>query len=152
MTTLDGVDHVNIYLKGKTSLGRSLSNLADLSVTLPDAGKFRTLEGYWYWLSWPNDQFRSLDGFSCKKLGQQLKKSANKGFTHSDFKDKIKLAIWLKLEQYPEVLNEFVRSTLPLTHYYDYNGKIIQLPQFHWIVQIFKEFRYILKQRYGFTP
>ena len=57
----DGIDHINIYSKGKTSLGRWLSNFAKSPIETED-GHFDSIEGYWYWywLSSKDDTLRAL--------------------------------------------------------------------------------------------
>lgn len=45
----DGIDHINIYSKGRTALGRFLSNFAQAEIETED-GEFASIEGYWYWL------------------------------------------------------------------------------------------------------
>lgn len=42
--TTDGIDHINIYSKGKTTLGRMLSNFACTPFTHPEDGKFASIE------------------------------------------------------------------------------------------------------------
>jgi len=49
----DGVTHINIYSKGRTTLGQMLSNFEDSPFTCED-GNFRSIEDYWYWLSVDN--------------------------------------------------------------------------------------------------
>ena len=41
----DGVDHINIYSKGLTELGRFLSNFEHILITTED-GDFNSIEGY----------------------------------------------------------------------------------------------------------
>ena len=45
----DGVTHINVYSRGVTSLGRSLSNLAECNIEHQYFGHFRTLEGLWFY-------------------------------------------------------------------------------------------------------
>lgn len=144
----DGVDHVNIYLKGRTSLGRMLSNLYSCNIIIPDAGTFRTLEGYWYWLSVPDPRLRELNGFAAKALGRELKRLNH--FTEiKDFEEKIREAIWYKLIQNPDIRIALTKSDLPLKHYYVYGNSIkpnvVELPKFDWLVGIFEEFRRYFK-------
>jgi hypothetical protein len=42
----DGITHINIYSKGKTELGRWLSNFTYHPIETED-GKFDSVEGYW---------------------------------------------------------------------------------------------------------
>jgi hypothetical protein len=45
----DGINHINIYSKGKTELGRLLTNFARTPIETP-FGHFESGEGYWFWL------------------------------------------------------------------------------------------------------
>ena len=45
----DGRTHVNVYSRGRTSLGRDLSNFAHLPFEL-DGLAFASVEGFWFWL------------------------------------------------------------------------------------------------------
>lgn len=67
----DGVDHINIYSKGKTSLGRFLSNFAQADIETED-GNFASIEGYWYWLICPSTidpNCKECDGNGVTVLG-----------------------------------------------------------------------------------
>jgi hypothetical protein len=46
----DGIDHINIYSRGKTEVGRQLSNFAHTPFTHKDYGYFNSVEGLWYYL------------------------------------------------------------------------------------------------------
>ena len=43
----DGVDHINIYSRGKTQLGRMLSNFYLSPFNHPVYGGFNTVEGFY---------------------------------------------------------------------------------------------------------
>ena len=45
----DGVDHINVYSKGATELGRFLTNMNNIPVNTKH-GRFQSVEGYWHWL------------------------------------------------------------------------------------------------------
>lgn len=47
----DGVTHINIYSKGKTELGRWLTNFSYSPFNHPEYGKFLSMEGFWCWVS-----------------------------------------------------------------------------------------------------
>lgn len=131
---MDGVDHINIYSKGKTSLGRWLSNFTNAPIVLKD-GKFNSIEGYWYWLYSKDDRLRNLYGYEAKALGKSLEGSR---MDETVFRNKIKQAILTKLLTYPEMLNELRSTIAPFRHYYNYGGKIVELPQYGWIVDFFE--------------
>src|SRR5882724_14111 len=93
----DGIDHINIYSKGATELGRALSNFAHSPVKLKD-GNFASLEGYWYWLLSNKDAkaeiLRKLYGWEAKKAGRELKIPDYPDYNTSlEFKEKFKEAM-----------------------------------------------------------
>lgn len=46
----DGVTHINIYSKGKTELGRMLSNFTSFPIEL-DGQRFNSIEGVWFYFA-----------------------------------------------------------------------------------------------------
>lgn len=110
----DGIDHINVYSKGQTRLGRFLSNFADTPFDHPEYGRFRTVEGFWYWLMTGLEELRHLPGWECKELGKRAK---------------IKRT---QLEAYPRMKEMLQKNTLPLAHYYVYNGKVIEPKEWTW--------------------
>lgn len=134
----DGVTHINIYSKGKTELGRWLSNFTYAPIETED-GPFNSIEGYWYWLSCHNDILRTLSGFSAKQTGRRL---GGKDWVHTDaFRTKIKRAISIKIKSYPEKLVALKQTSLPLTHYYVFNGEVNIPKNCYWIIHHIGSFR-----------
>lgn len=125
----DGISHINIYSKGKTELGRWLSNFTKVELVL-DEGVFQSIEGYWYYLSTKDERFKNLYGWEAKKLGKELKSRTGK-IPEQEFKDKIKKALDVKLR-----LNhiQLGNSYLPFCHYYDYKGNKVDVG-YEWIVE-----------------
>lgn len=139
----DGKDHINMYTKGKTELGRLLTNLAHTPFQIED-GHFESVEGYWYWLLSDKkaDEMKKLYGFEAKELGKKLKKEGLllKSSEDDEFKEKIKYAIREKLKQNPNVLVKLLQTTLPLKHYYYYQGtknkesfNVQEQTKYYWI-------------------
>lgn len=121
----DGVTHVNVSSQGRTKLGRLLSNFAHTPFTCAD-GRFASVEGYWYWLGVPAghpqcERLRTLSGFDAKKLGRQLR--APDWSTAPGFQDKIRAALRAKAAQHPRILELLTECSLPLAHYYVFNGR-----------------------------
>jgi hypothetical protein len=122
----DGVDHINVYSKGKTTLGRFLSNFAKAPIDTED-GHFDSIEGYWYWLglsdaqrtSDQGQQLRFLSGSKAKEHGRAMR-AADWHESAPEFKAKICRAIDLKLRDNPEMLRQLRENTLPLVHYYTF--------------------------------
>lgn len=113
----DGLDHINIYSKAKTWLGREASNFARFRMAVPEHGTFNSLEGYWYWLITRDDQLRTLTGYDAKKTGRASMKGMM-GSRPSDFEDRIRAAIRAKADQHLDLQRALADSTLPFTHYY----------------------------------
>lgn len=114
-TENDGVDHINIYSRGNTQLGRRLSNFAYVSFDHPFFGKFSSMEGFWYYIrnGCQDEELRNLSGLAAKHRGR-----LTRGQYQTHFRDDIIGGIYQKIIQNEHLLNEFVASTLPFTHYY----------------------------------
>lgn len=131
----DGIDHINVYSKGNTKLGRSLTNFSNIPFNHPEYGTFASVEGFWYWLGTGkvHDELRTLHGFEAKEVGRKLPK-----MEILNFEQEIKKAIFLKVEQCIPLREALKESKLPFTHYYYYgsqdNCKIITHDEAKWFV------------------
>lgn len=149
----DGVDHINIYSKGKTELGRWLTNFALAPFTLDDHGAFESVEGYWYWLSTGrrHDSLRLLFGVEAKRTGKTFERVEYNG----DFEAAICRAIRAKLLQHPKMLSRLIDSDLYLTHYYVYgysDDKCKVIPAgYEWITEYIDSVRQTCKDK-GWRP
>lgn len=128
---LDGIDHINVYSKGATELGRWLSNFAYSPVIIKDHGTFNSIEGYWYWLSCGDEKLRDLYGWRAKEYGRSI--GAPDWVAGDVFKSKICDAISIKLSAYPEKIKHY--NGLPLKHYYVYGGKAVEPKDGKWIIE-----------------
>ncbi|MFW6002245.1 MAG: hypothetical protein ACOCQD_02810 [archaeon] len=135
----DGITHINIYSKGKTELGRFLSNFTYSPITLPDHGNFNSIEGYWYWLGTRDEKLRYLHGFAAKKYGRKLKRINN--LPEKEFQSLICRAIWRKIASNPHFYRELIKSNLPLTHYYIIMGKCISPKNQEWLLNFINRIR-----------
>jgi hypothetical protein len=140
----DGVNHINIYSKGRTELGQFLSNFAYSPIEI-DGLSFASLEGYWFWLRTHDERLRSLFGFEAKDLGGNLKVTVL--ISTDEFKKKFRRAMNLKIQddRYYKFQKTFIESTLPFAHYYVYNGKI-KKPGHQWVIEHWTLIRSILKE------
>lgn len=127
---MDGETHINIYSKGKTEIGRWLSNFS-YSPIQTQHGDFESIEGYWYWLTTLHSKLRTLHGFSAKKLGKECKKVRE--YSEEEFKSYICKAIDAKLKTRAKWVVDSVN--LPLAHYYEYSGKKVKKPEYNWITE-----------------
>lgn len=99
----DGQDHINIWENGKTTMGRALHPFADLPFEHSEHGKFRSIEGFWYWIlsaSRPN-RLRAVHGIAARSLGRSLESQVVE-----NFREIIAGAMWQKLNQYPALRKE----------------------------------------------
>jgi hypothetical protein len=140
---IDGVDHINIYSKGKTVLGRWLTNFAYSPITIPEHGDFASIESYWYWLGCEDDNLRHLHGFAAKKAGKAIPNTIDR----PGFNELICKAIDIKLKSNLDMLYELYDSTLPLVHYYEYGGKRVDAG-YRWIVDHIESRRQLLKEKW----
>lgn len=123
----DGINHLNIYSKGKTALGQMLSNFYNALQIKTEDGLFWSVETYWAWLSIPetcprrDELRRKITGYQAKMLGNELVKEYGKRF-EPDFERKILLAIRYKILFHQELVKPSL-CQLPFVHYYCWIGK-----------------------------
>lgn len=164
----DGIDHINIYSKGRTSLGLFLSNFTECDLVTED-GEFSSIEGYWYWLLSPvygkgdcvecegsgdvafalcqacnRDSLRTLYGYEAKKVGRAICGQDYPKEKDQVFIDKIKKAIQFKIENSGRK-SDFIKSKLPFAHYYVYGDKVTVPTSGKWIIEYIEQ----LRKEYG---
>jgi predicted NAD-dependent protein-ADP-ribosyltransferase YbiA (DUF1768 family) len=135
----DGVDHVNVYSRGRTAAGRLLSNFAPTPFTL-DGARFASVEGFYYSLHFDSDAERAalaaLSGRQAKARGRKSRKRPGDLVRTWDgrliplggeaFDEEICRAIRAKVGQNPAVQEALLGTgSLPLTHYYVMWGRVI---------------------------
>lgn len=141
----DGVSHINIYSKGKTDLGRLLTNFAKTPFEHPRYGHFKSMEGYWYWIKSgkTRDQMRRFYGFYAKDIGRSLPVVHN-----PNFKEDILEGIRAKLESSPELQTLLISSgDMPLVHYYNYGGKVVMPKDNQWQIDEWIRLRSIYREK-----
>ncbi len=139
----DGTTHINIYSRGKTTLGRLLSNWTPCNL-VTDEGEFRSVEGYWFYLGTNHpdkNKLKYLVGYEAKKFGEELRK-IDKIIT-PNFEDRIAKVIKYKIDNclFASDRRDFYSSTLPFTHYYVYGTKVVEQREFQWIVNKIEDIR-----------
>lgn len=123
----DGVTHVNVYSKGNTELGRLLSNFSVTPFRIPFMGTFQSVEGYWYWICTGENRFKNYSGFVAKQEG----KDTYHVRSHPTERELL-IAYKSKLRYNPEIKQLLISNTLPLAHYYVYEGKVVTPEQWLW--------------------
>lgn len=144
----DGIDHINIYSRGRTQLGRWMSNFAKTPFVHPYYGQFTSVEGFWYYMRSDvrDDRLRYLWGFEAKKHGRELPAK-----WYDDFKEDILGAIYQKIIQNKELLELLVNSELPFAHYYTFqsgNGSVVLINprEAEWLLTGIEEIRECLRK------
>lgn len=141
----DGIDHINVYTKGRTRLGRLLTNLADVKVVHPTYGTFRTAEGLWYYLrsGCKHEDLRALSGFEAKNRGKTL------GVVWNDkFQEQFLIGVRAKVMDNDELMTLLKESSLPFAHYYFYGSpyadappKLVYPKDSDWQMEFYEELR-----------
>lgn len=138
----DGITHINMYSRGKTQLGRDLSNFSYHPFVHPKFGRFVSLEGFWYWLLTENDELRDNYDINAKILGRHS--ILHSGKIERDpywFRLAYMSAAICKLQQHPSLMKAFQDNPLPLNHYYVFNGVKTLPKQHNWIVPLYESLR-----------
>lgn len=131
----DGIDHVNVYSKGKTELGQFATNFSHCHIIIDEDGPFESIEGYWGWLGLSDDcpvkeSLRTKYGYAAKKAKEDAFASGNYRIFDNNFEEKIRRAIFIKwnTEQGRTILrNNIDLLDLPFEHYYCFGDKIIDM-------------------------
>jgi hypothetical protein len=144
----DGIDHINIYSKGKTLLGRLLSNFAYTPFIYPEYALFYSVEGFWYYYlsDCKFNELKLLSGYQAKAFGKTLK---CRMLVNDDIPIILE-AIRHKLRQNRNIIELLKESDLPLTHYYAYlkgnEWKIVEKNEYNWIIDEYIRIRNLLKK------
>lgn len=149
---MDGITHINVYSKGKTLLGRNLTNMSEVPLKLENHGYFRSMECYWFWrrLNGQYDEFRTMNPFVAKREGTIMVQSPFNNVTDencNEFKEDIKNALRVKLKQNPSILFDFLKTDLPLTHYYVKGSVVMNHPEYKWELDELERIRKICHEK-----
>ena len=144
---LDGREHINVYSKGRTLLGRKLSNFADIPTMVEIDGetiKFKNVESLWFYLKIyltfgeKDTNLLDMEGYEAKEYGSKRLKLSRPLTTEEReyFIDIMKKGIEWKIRNNDALREEFKANykKIPYAHYYNYSGNIITLPEHQWLV------------------
>jgi len=147
----DGVNHINVYSKGKTELGRLLSNFARTPINTKKA-QFVSVESWWYFKKMENINASCLlplfDEDKLRDIKRKPGKEAKDYFRflykhdtveHNPSKEQLKEIYKLKLAQNPRVEKLLLANSLPLTHYYIMFDKKVSADEYLWTVELWEE-------------
>jgi len=136
----DGIDHINVYSRGKTLAGRMLTNFAATPFTM-HGRRFASAEGFYQSMLF-NDQatrlqIASTTGREAKRWGKKahvtpgdmvlLWDGRQAPYASEEFYAEAMRGVRCKFEQNPEIAELLVATgDLPLEHYYVIWGKQVQ--------------------------
>ena len=134
---MDGINHINVYSKGKTKLGKLLSNFA---YTPFKGGEriFGSVEAWWYWYLTGKqyDHLLPLHGFKAKQEGRKCRRVPDRVITE----DMLKQVYERKLICNPYIKPLLDECDLPFEHYYVYGGKVVP-SKFKWTATLWAQLR-----------
>ncbi|AZU98315.1 hypothetical protein SEPL_056 [Salmonella phage SE_PL] len=146
--TEDGLTHINTYSKGRTVLGRMLSNFAYSPFVYEPYGKFDSVEGFWYWYltGQKHEDLRTVSGSYAKVLGRKYESDRVEHSLTEETIEVMQGAIISKIAQNKELQKMLISSTLPLCHYYFMYGRVINPFDGHdWFSETLEDIRTVLK-------
>lgn len=143
----DGVDHINIWRRGETELGRFLALDSDLAVNHKYFGRFGSVETFWYYIQSRerDDRIRSMYGKTLKNFIRKLTREQI-----TNFRAMIADTMYQRVLQYPPLFHELKQSTLPFDYYYidkrSEAGVPIRPNFFKWVLSAMEEIRRAIKE------
>lgn len=168
----DEKNHIKVYSKAKSELGRELSNFAHTPFIYNEL-EFASVEAWWHWYKLSNakmtglfkdmnvvseeelDHLRTLDGpdvyrngeiisLGAKSEGSRLAKKYEGLAMASPNKAVLKPIYYLKLANSARLKDMLVNSTLPFYHYKDNIGDYMNT-HYQWTADLWDEIRSELK-------
>lgn len=145
--TKDGKNHINIYSKGRTVLGRALSNFSYNKFTHDTLGSFSSMEGLYYYLSTglKHDNLRRLTGFAVKNMGKKLPRIEMDG---EKFVELLRLGCRCVYRDNPRIheliLDQVIENkgvVVPFVHYYSYGDKLVFPKGNEWLIEEWTDIR-----------
>lgn len=140
-STTDGITHINGYSQGRTELGRLITNFAHTPVEIWEK-EFGSLEAAWHYYQTGlcHDDLCSLYGYNAYKASRKYP------FVQAMTREVYIELFRAKLTQTLQLRKLLSESVLPLTHYYEYSGKVVW-NEWLWIAEVWMEFRQELKDQ-----
>ena len=137
----DGIDHINVFSRGETELGRLLSNFAHTPFDL-NGRRFESVEGYWYWKMTGDERVSQMFGWQAKQFGRELMDRKAEGKSSLQPTPLELREVYLrKLKFHPHIRNMLLLSNLPFKHYYVFNGSVREEPRWTWTADLWAELR-----------
>lgn len=129
----DGVDFINIFSRGKTELGRILSNFA-LTPFIFKNTSYNSVEGFWYSYITGNKYVATLYGYQAKSIGRkylQLYEAPDRGLLMQVYK--------AKLAYNPSIIPLLIDNDLPFAHFYEFGGNFQNADKYLYTADLWRE-------------
>jgi hypothetical protein len=147
---LDGVEHINIWAKGATFLGKFLAPRTLCELNMPE-GRFLCVSAYWYHLTSKEDSRLShVNGWETELLATQLSPLPKKQqLPPTELQAKLKKALDQKIKWSGYWQEEFTESTLTFMYYHiDPEGNVVdESRKYRWMLNHLESRRTLLQQR-----
>lgn len=158
---LDGLTHINIYSKGRTSLGRALTNMCLFTFEY-NSLTFHSVEQAWHYFKFININevvakaiMNMDDAYTIKKYAKPYNNEATALYVQSqEFRSLIKDVICTRLNSDNDLQLQLRNSHLPFEHYYSFGNDITgykvvdESDKYDWLIKIFTEYRTDLWLKY----
>jgi hypothetical protein len=147
---LDGVEHINIWAKGSTFIGKFLAPRTLCELNMPE-GRFLCVSAYWYSLiSKEDSRLSRVHDWETELLATQLSPLPKKQqLPAAELQAKIKKALDQKIKWSEYWQEEFTESTLPFLQYHlDAEGNVVdESKKYRWLLNHLEARRTLLQQR-----
>lgn len=141
----DGVDHINIWEKANTELGRFLAHGSNNDFNHSQLGRFNNMEALWHYVQSAerDDRIRNMRGRYLKNFSKQLTP-----MRVSNFKAIIMDSNYQRIQQYRPMVELMIATDLPFDCYYINNDSKLRIRPvfFKWLILGFEEIRHAIKE------
>lgn len=144
----DGIDHINIHFWAQTPLGKLLATETECRFIHPDFGPFKSIEGFYFWVSHFGvpDTVRDAFGTKINKRFGTFKQRRL-----SNLKELLFTAHIAKISQHHQLVKMMRECTLPFTSYYvNERGLVIEIFKRQYLTDFLDAYRNHL--RTGASP
>ena len=150
LNSQDGIDHINIYSKGKSTLGKRLTNMFPFNFTF-DGLIFKSVEHAWHYYKFidynpdvATQIFETNSPYDALKIARaNATEDTSSVVLTNEFRSLIKEVIKQRIMEDESLIILLRNSWLPFEHYYVYGADKIQdqSDKYAWLIYIFDDIR-----------
>lgn len=130
----DGYDHINLWDRAKTPLGRALAMDSDLNFEVPGLGKFRSFYALWVYLTTKNRSTAmcSAPAYKLRQMARE-RKDAGTYIEPENYRYVLMSALWNYVTADKQLVDAIITSgEVPLVSYIEQNGMRQSHSQSKW--------------------